>query len=212
MIKDGQISISAELVRKGIHLCALTIPVGYSLMPFLPAILAVSAAAGISILLDIARFRGWRLWKIVAVILTPIIRDHEFKGSFIGASYILTTSAVTIALFPKTIAVAAIVFIIIGDTAAAIIGRLLGRHRLIGKKTIEGSLACLVSLILVSFLIPGLPLVAGLAGALAATLAEAFSGKIDDNLTVPIISGLVMLLVMHWLGHEEAVFFGAFGG
>ncbi|MCP4570087.1 MAG: hypothetical protein GY841_21100, partial [FCB group bacterium] len=66
--------------------------------------------------------------------------------------------------------------------------------------------------ILVSFLIPGLPTVAGLAGALAATLAEAFSGKIDDNFTVPVISGLVMLLVMHWLGYEEAVFFGAFGG
>ncbi|MCP4568537.1 MAG: hypothetical protein GY841_13245, partial [FCB group bacterium] len=193
MVKDSQISISAELVRKGIHLCALTIPVGYSLVPFPPAILGVSAAAGISILLDIARFRGWRLWKIVAVILTPIIRDHEFKGGFTGASYILTTSAVTMALFPKTIAVAAIVFIIIGDTAAAIIGRLLGRHQLIGKKTIEGSLACLVSLILVSFLIPGLPTVAGLAGALAATLAEAFSGKIDDNFTVPVISGLVML-------------------
>ena len=211
MAEDNQISISAELVRKGIHLTALTIPVGYSLVSFPVAILGVTAGAVVALVLDISRFRKWRLWTLAAIILTPIIRDHEFKGGFTGASYILTTSALTIAIFPKTIAVAAIVFIIIGDTAAALIGRRWGQHPLIGNKTVEGSLACLVSLVLVSFVIPGLPTLAGLVGALAATAAEALSGKIDDNFTVPIVSGLVMLLVMYLMGLEEAVFFGAFG-
>ena len=113
-------------------------------------------------------------------------------------------------LFPTTIAIAAIILIIIGDTAAALVGRTWGRHKIIGKKSIEGSTACLVSLILVSFLIPGLPMTAAIPAALAATLTEAFSGKIDDNLTVPIISGLVMLVIMSAMGYEEAVLLAPF--
>lgn len=210
MSDEAQISFGAEFVRKGIHLFALAIPVGYSFLPFMFSIIAVASAAIISIIIDISRFRNWRLWHLLAVLLTPIIRDHEIKGGFTGASYILTTSTITIALFPKPIAIAAIVFIIIGDTAAALIGRRFGKHRLIGKKTFEGSFACLVSLAAVSFVIPGLPTPVGLIGAFVATLAELLTGKIDDNFTVPISSGFVMLWIMYLLDYEQAVIFSAF--
>ena len=113
-------------------------------------------------------------------------------------------------LFPKPIAIAAIVYIIIGDTAAAIVGRMWGKHKLIGKKTYEGSLACLVSISLVSFLIPNLPTPIALAGALAATMAEALSGKLDDNFTVQMVSGFVMLGLMALLDYEGARLFEVF--
>ncbi|MCK5124962.1 MAG: phosphatidate cytidylyltransferase [candidate division Zixibacteria bacterium] len=210
MSEKEEISLRAEFARKGIHILALVIPIGYSFLPFYVALISVTLSALISIFVDISRFRQWKLWHLLAVVLTPIIRDHEFKGGFSGASYILTTSAITIALFPKPIAVAALVFIIIGDTAAALIGRRFGRHKIIGKKSFEGSGACLLSLAIVSFFIPGLPTPIGLAGALVATLAELFTGKIDDNFTVPISSGFVMLLIMHFMEYEEAVIFSAF--
>ncbi|MEZ5358751.1 MAG: SEC59/DGK1/VTE5 family protein [Candidatus Zixiibacteriota bacterium] len=210
MEEEAQITLGAEFVRKGIHLCALVIPIGYSFLPFIITIIAVGVSAIISIIIDISRFREWKMWHLLAVILTPIIRDHEIKGGFTGASYILTTSTLTIALFPKPIAIAALVFIIIGDTAAALIGRRFGKHKIIGKKSFEGSFACLASLAAVSFLIPGLPTPVGLAGAFVATLAELFTGKIDDNFTVPISSGFVMLWIMHFLDYEEAVIFSAF--
>ena len=210
MSETEDITFGAEFVRKGIHLCALVIPVGYSFLPFYIAMIGVSISAVISVMIDISRFRQWKLWHLLAVLLTPIIRDHEIKGGFTGASYILTTSAISIALFPKPIAIAALVFIIIGDTAAALIGRRFGKHKLIKNKSLEGSGACLLSLVALSFFIPGLPTPVGLAGALTATLAELFTGKIDDNFTVPISSGFVMLLVMHWMGIEKAVLFSAF--
>jgi dolichol kinase len=210
MSETAEISISAELVRKGIHLFALVIPIGYFLLPFPISIIGVSVSAVVSIIIDVSRFRGWRFWDLVSFLIAPIIRAHETRGGFTGASYILTTSAIVMILYPKIIAIAAITFIIIGDTAAALVGRTWGKHKIIGRKSVEGSSACLVSLLLVSFFIPGLPAAAGVAGAVAATLSETFSGKIDDNLAVPVISGLVMLLVMHGLGYEGAVPFAAF--
>jgi dolichol kinase len=210
MDNGNQIPVPAEMARKAVHLFALIIPVGYLFVSFPAAISWVSVSAAVSILIDIARFRQWVLWKWLSWILTPIIREHEIKGGFTGASYILVTSLCTIILFPKTIAVAAMVFIVIGDTAAALVGRLYGKHKLIGKKSIEGSTACLISVALVSFLIPDLPTLAGIIGAVAAALAEAFSGKIDDNMTVPLISGLAMLAVMRFMGYEQAALFGGF--
>lgn len=210
MSETAEISISAELIRKGIHLLALVIPVGYYLVPFPVAIIGVAISAAASILIDLSRFHNWKLWHLLSFLLSPIIRDHEVKGGFTGASYILTTSALTIALFPKEIAIAAITFIIVGDTAAALVGRTWGRHKIIGKKTVEGSSACLVSLLLVSFLIPGLPTAVAVPGAVAATLAETFSGKVDDNLAVPIISGLVMLLILQSMGYDQAVLLAPF--
>lgn len=207
---DPMIPLRAEMIRKGIHLFALVIPIGYSLVTFPTAIGWLVASALVAIIIDISRFRKWRLWAWISWLITPIIREHEIKGGFTGASYILTTSTICVALFPKTIAITAIVYIIIGDIAAAMVGRLYGRHTLIGKKTVEGSAACLGSLLLVSFLIPGLTWATALAGALTATVVEAISGKLDDNMTVPIASGLVMLLVMHLMGDQQAVLFAAF--
>ncbi len=210
MSEAAEISWPAEFVRKGIHLFALVIPIGHYLVSFPVAVVGITVPAAVSVLIDLSRFRCWRFWDMLAPFLGPIIRDHEVKGAFTGASYILSASAFVIFVYPKAIAIAAITYIIIGDIAAALVGRKWGRHRLIGRKSIEGSLACLVSLVLVSFVIPGLPMVVGLVGAVVATLAEAFSGKIDDNFAVPILSGAAMLLIMHWMGYEGAALFEGF--
>ena len=102
------------------------------------------------------------------------------------------------------IAIAAIVFIIVGDIAAALVGRVYGRHKLVANKSVEGSSACLFSLVAVTFLIPGLPLRAWLVVAVVATASEAFSGRIDLNLAVPLASGAAMLAVMYFSGYEHA--------
>ena len=98
-------------------------------------------------------------------------------------------------MFDKAVAVAALSFVIVGDTFAALIGRKFGRHRF-GRKSLEGSLGCLAGTLLVALLAPGLSLTVGLTGAVVATVVEALSNKIDDNISVPIISGLAMTLLM----------------
>jgi len=108
-----------------------------------------------------------------------MIRVHEAGGDFTGATYILFSSACTIALFDKPIAIAALAFIIVGDTLAALVGRLYGRHRF-GRKSIEGSLGCLAGTLLVAFLTPQLQLEVAVPGAVVATVAEALSTHSPD--------------------------------
>jgi dolichol kinase len=128
-----------------------------------------------------------------------MIRDHEANGDFTGATYILLSVCFTIALYDKPIAIAALAFIIVGDTLAAIIGRKFGRHRF-SNKSFEGSFACLAGTVVVAVLVwllmPEFPLSVGLAGALVATVVEAMPLGVDDNVSVPLVSGLVMSLLM----------------
>ncbi len=147
------------------------------------------------IFMDISRLRHWPFWEVFAKrIIGSIIRQHELDGDFTGATYILISTCLTVALFSKPIAIAALAFIIVGDSFAAIIGRKFGRHRFFNNKTIEGSLACLAGTVIVAIIAPDLVLPVALVGACIATLAEAFPFGTDDNVTVPILSGLIMTL------------------
>jgi dolichol kinase len=197
-----QISFGQELARKATHMGALVIPVGYY-------ILGLSAAGALTVLvpcflammlLDIGRLRGWGLWTSYAgKVVGPIIRPHEEGGDFTGATYILFSACFTVALFDKPIAIAALAFIIVGDTLAAIIGRRYGRHRFRSSKSLEGSLGCLVGTLVVAALSPDLAFPAAALGAVVATVVEAYPLGVDDNVSVPFVSGLAMTLLQKFL-------------
>ena len=98
---------------------------------------------------------------------------------------------------------------ILGDGAAALVGMSIGRIK-IGKKTLEGSLACLiVSLMMLSFIFPQIPLLLDeWEGVVPVTLVTITSFcitilelvpmkltktiNINDNPAVPVLAGFVM--------------------
>ena len=191
------ISFAREMWRKATHTGALVIPAGYSLLALEKStmLLIMAPIAAVVTLLDIARLRGWTLWTGCAKnIMGPLLRNHELTGDFSGAMYILWSTVATVALYRRDVAVAALAFIVVGDTLAALIGRKFGRHRF-GRKSLEGSVACLVGTLAVALVVPGLSLSVAMLGAFVATVAEAFSGPIDDNVSVPLLSGLAMFLL-----------------
>ncbi len=197
-----QISFGQELWRKGTHMFALVIPGGYYLLGLdkterLSVMIPITAAV---ILGDISRLRQWGIWRNgLEKLFGRMVRPHEQKGDFTGAVYILTTVCFTVAMFAKPVAVAAIAFIIVGDTFAALVGRKFGRHRFFNGKSLEGSAACLVGTLIVAFLAPELALPVAVIGAVTAAVVEALPLGIDDNVTVPILSGLVMTLAARFL-------------
>jgi len=189
--------LRGELLRKLTHLCAIVIPGGYYFLgmtrgEFLAIMIPIAV---IMIIIDISRLRDWKLWYLVRKLISPMVRASETSGDFTGATYILTTACLTVALFSKPVAVAALAFIVVGDPASALIGRRYGKHRF-RTKSLEGSTAFLIPALMVGVFSPELPLAVGLLGAVVATVTEAVSFTVDDNTTVPLISGLFMTLML----------------
>ena len=191
-------SFGQELMRKATHMGALIIPGGYFFLNLdrLNMLLIMIPITIAMIIIDISRLRQWLFWrKFASKIITPLIRKHEIDGDFTGATYILLSVCLTVALFSKPIAIAALCFIIVGDTMAAIVGYRFGRHKIWRGKSIEGSLACLAGSVIVAVFLPDLSWAVKISGAALATVIEAIPFGIDDNVTVPILSGLGMTIL-----------------
>lgn len=202
-----QIPFSHEILRKATHMGALIIPGGYYLLGLsrLEMLQIMIPVTLLMILIDISRLRQWKFWRNFAGPLTSrMIRAHEHAGDFTGATYILIAVCVTVAMYQKPIAIAALAFIIVGDSAAALFGRRFGKHKLFTNKSIEGSLACLAGTVIVAVVVPDLQIAVGLVGAFVAAFVEAAPLGIDDNITVPVLSGLVMTLIVRLV--ENGIF------
>jgi dolichol kinase len=153
---------------------------------------------------EIARFKSDRFAKIFHVIFGFALRKHESKR-ITGATYVLVSFALCILLFPPLIAFWAMAFLSIGDTFAAIIGISFGKIKFPrSSRTLEGSLACLITTFAFAKLtIPASAdrnyLLIIILGSITATIAEVLNIRFDDNITIPIFSGIVMTLAYFFL-------------
>jgi len=119
-------------------------------------------------------------------------RDHE-KTHITGATCFSAAALLVVAWFSEPVAVSSLLFLTLGDSAAALVGTRYGRHRIYGK-SLEGSGACLGVCCVVGWYALGW---IGVAGAAAATLVELFPSPLDDNLRIPLASGSVMHLLAY---------------
>jgi dolichol kinase len=193
-MQGGQSPIATvEYWRKAFHLCGLCIPLAYMYLPeniFLYLFFPMAAAF---IIIDLARLKIKWLERIYLRVAKNLLRDREYSRPA-ASLYYLIGSGLTIILFPKQIAIAALVVQTLSDTVAALAGQRLGRHK-IGNKTVEGSAAFLISAWIILAVYFGREPLKHLLPALAGTLAELFPIPIDDNLTVPLAIGLSYVIL-----------------
>ena len=186
------IPYSAEVRRKLIHLCSLSIPVAIWFLPWGTAVWALGTAFAGSVLVDGLRhflppnIRWWRH-------LVALFRPKE-KGKLSGSSYLLLAALLLAILFNREVAALSLTYMVVGDVAGALVGRRFGRHPLFDK-TWEGSIAFFLACLIFSPLVPGLPLWMKLSAAGLAAIIEFLPIKLDDNLTVPLgTAGFLTLL------------------
>lgn len=185
--------MDSEFRRKIFHEIGLLIPLCYTFYDKKDAIFGMSIIVLIFVFMEFLRLRYNFGNEFIPKVVGKTVRDYE-KVDLSAATYFIISSFFTILLYDKFVAMAAISYNSIGDFFSAIIGRRFGKTKYMGgKKSIEGSIACFVSCFIVGFLIFN-PLVAVI-GALAATFAEGFLIEVNDNLSIPIISGFVLTLV-----------------
>ena len=183
-----------EILRKMVHLATLIIPVGYALTSEDTAIVFLVPFFIALLVVDLLRhFHSGLASLFRKYFLGRVLREEE-NATFMGSTYFLFSAILTILLFPKSIAIVSLLFLILSDTAAALVGKRIGRISLFGK-TLEGSVAfCLTSLLIV-WIYPNLNLLSGFLGALGATIAEVLPIGVDDNLTIPLVAGTIMFFV-----------------
>lgn len=190
-----------ELLRKSIHVSSILIPliyryfIGYNRK--LAMLFLIPLALGF-IIVDTIRIEHRTFKKFYRNFFGIILRKHELSD-FTGALYVLVSAVLCIALFPHNIAFMALSFLAIGDTLAAVVGLAYGKRKLPGSnKSVEGSLGCFIGIFIYGFLFyvldPGLDIAMGAIaiGALAATFAEMWKLPLDDNLKIPLVSGIAM--------------------
>lgn len=189
-------SYRQEALRKATHSIALLIPACYLIFPRNWAIAILAATFLVICGFEVVRLRRLKPWNYLKWAVGDMIRPKEENGNFTGAFYIVLGGLATIIFFPRYVAATAITFEILGDVGSAMIGRRYGKHYIRKPKTVEGALAFLAIALLIVVLVPKVPYTVGIIGAVVAALVESLSIHRDDNLTVPLISGLVMHLLM----------------
>ncbi len=193
-------SYGTELIRKGIHLCSLSIPVVYYFLTretALAILVPLTLAFGLS---DLARLFLPSVRALYERLFGFLLRRHERSTRYRrlnGATYVLLSATICVWLFPKVIVITAFAILIVSDTAAALVGRKFGRHPFLGK-SLEGTTAFFISALVVVAVAPKvlyLPseYLIGICAAFLGALVEAVSGDLlDDNLSIPLSIGLAM--------------------
>lgn len=121
-----------------------------------------------------------------------LLKPEEYQGLH-GSTYFLTGSFLSILFFEKRVAIVALLFLAFADPMAAVIGGKWGQIKVWRGKTLEGSLAFFMTSFFLAF--PFLGFLQAFLGALSASLVEVLPLGIDDNLTIPLLSGLVISLI-----------------
>jgi len=185
-----------EYKRKLIHVCNLIIPLSYLyVFPEKWQIIKVLTSPMILfILIDIFRHKiGW-IQSLFKYFFNSMLRSHEMDGKLTGATWVLIGAVITITLFSTQVAIIALIFMSLGDTAAGLIGQRFGKHK-IGDKTWEGFLGGLIICIIIALNFPYLPLMVSLIGAITAMIIELIPIPLDDNFIIPLGSGAIMMML-----------------
>lgn len=144
----------------------------------------------------VTRFYMWFMGRIAHP------HEHHRVNS---ATWFGTALAVLALGFSPLVCSVAVAVLCVGDPAAAVIGRRFGRIELRGGRTLEGTLGFVGSSVVASVVVlqiwyPELGLVVSglvaLAASVCGALAELVSGRIDDNLTIPVAAAAGAALVL----------------
>lgn len=201
-----EITYRQEILRKLIHLSSLWMVAALYLLPKTASACVFFILCAGTIFVEYGTYRNWPVFaSLYRKFFGKMLRAKETKPGFhlSGAPYVLGAALMVSVLFYKEVAMFALTVMLIGDTAAALIGRKWGVHP-INHKSVEGSAAFFLSGLAVLGLYTAffgwtVPLFwGGLSGVVLATFAELYENKlhIDDNFSIPLICGICLSAVI----------------
>lgn len=156
---------------------------------------------------DVLRQYSTKLNDIFIGIFQSVIRENEVH-KLSGNSYLISGVLLLVLFFPAKIVTLTLFFLAFADPIASCIGIRYGKDKILGQKSLQGFLAAFVVCMVATYIFiktNGLlsekiflvSTVAGLIGALSELLPI---GKLDDNLTLPILSATGLYFLFTFFG------------
>lgn len=192
---------SNEINRKIIHFSSILIPASYLwfIKDQYAMILLLSGLTILALSLELLRNKLNFVNSLFNNIFFKMLRKNEQLGKLTGATWMLISSLIITVFFPIYIVVPALIYLSVGDSFAAIIGKAYPYGKL-GKKSITGTISGFIFSSIFALLVNvTLPAHIIILGSLIAMIVEASPIKLNDNLTIPIISALSMKLSLSLL-------------
>jgi len=182
------------------------------------------------IIVEILRFRFDAWQRFFLKVAGKLIKEKEKNKIHASVPYFIALTII-IGFAPKEIAVLSVIFLLFGDPVAAYIGGKYGTIRFYNKKSLQGTLGGIISafifgsifLVIITLVSKEnssfslwknneflfIPLITLLGGSIFAFIFEVFSrdGLLDDNLTIPLGSTLVMTLLLSLIYNKSFLYY-----
>ncbi len=173
------------------------------------AVSILGSVLGLDLLIEASRLRRPSLNEKLLKFWGPFLRTHEVSRMSTLPHYV-SASIISIGLFPKPVAILSLLYLACGDPIASLVGILYGHKgmRFSSGKTLIGTAAGVFVCILLTFFYlktlsitsDGVILWVSLIGGLAGGMTELLPFDVDDNFSIPVISGFVVWLAFMLFG------------
>jgi len=184
-----------ELIRETIHIGGFLVPiVSLYLLNRYAAAFLVFLVTSFYVISELARMQGFNVPITSTITLNAAIRPEMYE--FVTAPIFYAIGIMgALTLIPEPVGYASIAILTLGDGFAMLLGRKIGRHVFSYNKgkRVEGTVFGFLFAFMGASLFVS-PLKA-LLGATVGMFIESLPAPVSDNLTIPIISGLIMTMI-----------------
>lgn len=210
--ENAGISFGQELIRKGVHLSSLWMValIFFWRYDLLHLFYFFAVCFILNILCEFAYSMNCPvIAPLYGKLFRSMLRKTPQRGEWIvsGSPPVFAAAALVCLLFPQAIAAMSLGVMLTADTAAALIGRRFGKYKLNKSKSVEGTVAFIgVGILFSAFILRvsgemtcGL-MIGAIIGVILAAVAELYEKQLhlDDNLTIPILTGLPATLIFYF--------------
>jgi HAD superfamily phosphoserine phosphatase-like hydrolase len=188
-----------EVIREAIHACGVLVALAAMYFGVYPIAFLLFLTTLVYFVSELVRVEGVAV-PLLSSITLRATTDSE-RNEFATTPILLALGVIlSLLLYPAPINYAVVAVVCLGDSAASIFGKLVGRTPLPFNKgkNLEGSVAGLLFAFLGAaiFLMP----LQALLGAIVGMLVESLPLPVNDNLSIPLATGalLTLFLVVLW--------------
>lgn len=156
--------------------------------------------------MDLIRARNHKLNYLILKVLGPLMRRSEKEGMS-GLPFYALGISLSLFFYKRELAVISIMFLVFSDPISSFFGVLYGKDKILPNKSLQGAVAGFFTCYLITLFycmnvteISSSLLIFAVLGGFIGSLSELVSAfNVDDNLTIPVLSGLGLTLVNYFI-------------